>query len=170
MYTACVSEAEDWFEQLLIEDAARVRRFLGKMVGAAGLTRRDMDRRLGVGRGYFSNVLNGRFELKQPHVTAILLAAGVHTGIFFDVLYPKNRPFGPLPPAGDSSHPLEVLGLPIEPEPPPAPAPPPAVNPAELKPFIEEIVRQALAGSRSEHRRTGERAKRPRRKRTSTRE
>jgi hypothetical protein len=165
-----VSEAEDWFEQLLIEDAGRVRRFLAKVVGAAGLTRRDMDKRLGVGRGYFSNVLSGRVELKQSHVTAILLAAGVHPGIFFDVLYPKHRPFGPLAPAGESSRAFEALGIPAEPEPPPAPplpAPPP-VAPAELKPFIEEIVRKALAGSRGKRRRTTQQPKRPARKRVTT--
>jgi hypothetical protein len=120
-----------------------------------------MDKRLGVGRGYFSNVLTGRVELKQSHVTAILLSAGLHPGVFFEVVYPKDRPFGPLPARSDLISQLEAVGITPEPAPPP-PLPPPAapVDPAQLRPFVEDIVHQALASSRRRRRGRGKRAKR----------
>jgi len=74
----------------MIEDEIRrATKLLATLVQIAGLNRQDLDRLLGQGRGYSSQVLTGRVELKYRHVLAILEVVDVEPGIFFRVLYPE---------------------------------------------------------------------------------
>src|SRR5437763_7560326 len=74
----------------MIEDEIRrATKLLATLVQIAGLDRQDLDRLLGQGRGYASQVLTGRVELKYRHILAILDVVDVEPGIFFRVLYPE---------------------------------------------------------------------------------
>lgn len=120
---------------------------------AAGLTRKDLDQKLGAGPGYVSQVLTGRMELKLRHILAILRALDVEPSLFFQTLYPESRP------ATDQAVMEEFLkrfqklgfgGAPSPPVPPaaspaPSPAPGPALDPQELERLIQSAVRTALA-------------------------
>jgi len=65
----------------MIEDEIRrATKLLATLVQIAGLNRQDLDRLLGQGRGYSSQVLTGRVELKYRHVLAILEVVDVERG------------------------------------------------------------------------------------------
>ncbi|MGH7487716.1 MAG: helix-turn-helix domain-containing protein, partial [bacterium] len=74
------------------DEVRRATKLLETVMQAAGLTRKDLDQKLGAGPGYVSQVLTGRMELKLRHVIAILRALEVDPAIFFQTLYPENRP------------------------------------------------------------------------------
>jgi transcriptional regulator with XRE-family HTH domain len=141
---------------MTIEDEVRrATKLLETVMQAAGLTRKDLDQKLGAGPGYISQVLTGRMELKFRHILAILRALDVEPNLFFQTLYPDARPstdqavmeeflkrfqklgFGAVPPS-----------LPAQPV-----SPPPALDPQELERLIQSAVRTAL----SEQSRKGER-------------
>jgi hypothetical protein len=160
---------DDWIDQLIAEDAERFRSMLARLLSYLGITGRDLDRRIGLGRGYTANVLSGRVDMKQRHVSAILAAAGIHPNLFFNLLYPPDRPFGHVVMTEDFARRLAALGLLEPPKEPPEPLPPP-VQLDQLKPFVQEIVRQALAGQVTAQRpaASATRAKPPRPKRPAT--
>ena len=114
------------------------------------MTRKEVDEVLHKGAGFTSAVLTRRIELKQEHVSAILLALGVHPSLFYEVLYPRDRPIGPIEATADVARRLALasLGPPEAPAPPP-PAPP-SLSPAEIQALIDESVRRALAGAASQ--------------------
>ena len=95
-------------------------------------------------------MLTRRIELKQEHVSAILSRSEVHPSLFYEVLYPKDRPIGPIEATADVARRLALasLGPPEAPAPPP-PAPP-SLSPAEIQALIDESVRRALAGAASQ--------------------
>jgi len=55
------------------DEVRRATKLLETVMQAAGLTRKDLDQKLGAGPGYVSQVLTGRMELKLRHIIAILL-------------------------------------------------------------------------------------------------
>src|SRR4030088_1948379 len=72
----------------MIEDEIRrATKLLATLVQIPGRDRQDLDRLLGQGRGYASQVLTGRVELKYRHILAILEVVDIEPGIFFRVLY-----------------------------------------------------------------------------------
>jgi hypothetical protein len=159
---------EKWLEEFIAQNPERVRKLLAVVIDISGGTQRALERRLGWGTGTISNVLTGRVELKLVHVVGITLAAGFHPGLFFAVAYPKEVPIGPVLSVEDFARRLERLGglPPAVPEQPPAALP---RTPAELKSFVEGIVRAALAGERKAKRKGVEtRPKKPRRARVRT--
>ena len=134
---------DDRLEALLAEDTERARKLLSLVITACGLTRQDVDKRLGTPRGYTASVLSGRRELKQRHVTAFLISLGVHPSLFFDILYPRDLPVGDVSATEDFARRLEALRIVprTRPEPPPATA----LNTDELMRLVEETVKKALA-------------------------
>jgi hypothetical protein len=74
---------------MIDDEIRRATKLLATLVQIAGLNRQDLDRLLDQGRGYSSQVLTGRVELKYRHVLAILEVVDVEPGIFFRVLYPE---------------------------------------------------------------------------------
>ena len=140
---------DDRLEALLAEDSERARKLLSLVISACGLTRQDVDKRLGAPRGYTASVLSGRRELKQRHVTAFLVSLGVHPSLFFDILYPRDLPVGDVSATEDFARRLEALRI-MPPRLRPEPSPAPAVNTEELMRLVEEAVKKALgaAGAR----------------------
>lgn len=112
---------------------------------AAGLTRKDLDQRLGAGPGYVSQVLTGRMELKFRHILAVLRALDVEPSLFFQTLYPDSRPSTDQAVMEEFLKRFQKIGL-GAPAPPPPPSPsPPALDPQELERLIQSAVRTALA-------------------------
>jgi transcriptional regulator with XRE-family HTH domain len=109
---------------------------------AAGLTRKDLDQKLGAGPGYVSQVLTGRMELKFRHILAILRALEVEPTIFFQTLYPENRPSSDAVVMEEFLRRFQKLGFGAQPEPPP----PPPMGSQDLERMIQNAVRAALAG------------------------
>jgi len=107
---------------------------------AAGLTRKDLDQKLGAGPGYVSQVLTGRMELKFRHILAILHALEVEPSVFFQTLYPENRPSTDAVVMEEFLRRFQRLGFGA----PPAPAAP-SLDPQELEKLIQSAVRAALS-------------------------
>ena len=144
-----MADYEEWLRRWIAEDGERVLELLRKIVATCGLTRKELDERLGWGTGYTSAVLTRRIELKQEHAAAMLLGLGVHPGLFYDVLYPKDRPIGPVAATADVARRLALAGFFLEeapPEPEPAPAATP-MTPAEIKALVDDAIQRALAAA-----------------------
>lgn len=110
---------------------------------AAGLTRKDLDQKLEAGPGYVSQVLTGRMELKFRHILAILRALEVEPSIFFQTLYPEDRPASDMAVMEEFLRRFQKLGFGSKPVPPPSPV----LDPQELEKLIQNAVRNALSGS-----------------------
>jgi transcriptional regulator with XRE-family HTH domain len=128
---------------MTIEDEVRrATKLLETVMQAAGLTRKDLDQRLGAGPGYVSQVLTGRMELKLRHVLAILRALDVEPGLYFQTLYPEARPATDQAVMEEFLKRFQKLGFGTAAA---APQPPPALDPHELERLIQTAVRAALA-------------------------
>jgi transcriptional regulator with XRE-family HTH domain len=122
------------------DEVRRATKLLETVMQAAGLTRKDLDQKLGAGPGYVSQVLTGRMELKFRHILAILHALEVEPSVFFQTLYPENRPSTDAVVMEEFLRRFQRLGFGAQP-PPPAPA----LDPQELDRLIQSAVRAALA-------------------------
>lgn len=109
---------------------------------AAGMTRKDLDQKLGAGPGYVSQVLTGRMELKFRHILAILRALDVEPSVFFQTLYPESRPSSDAVVMEEFLRRFQKLGFGGGKA---APPPSPALQPQELEKLIQNAVRAALA-------------------------
>lgn len=128
---------------MTIEDEVRrATKLLETVMQAAGLTRKDLDQRLGAGPGYVSQVLTGRMELKFRHILAILRALDVEPSIFFQTLYPESRPTSDQVVMEEFLKRFQKLGFAASPPPPP---PSPVLDSQELERLIHSAVRTALA-------------------------
>src|SRR5690242_18248785 len=123
------------------EEVRRATKLLETVMQAAGLTRKDLDQRLGAGPGYVSQVLTGRMELKLRHVLAILRALDVEPSLYFQTLYPDARPSTDQAVMEEFLKRFQRLGFGAGAPPPPAPA----LDPQELERLIQTAVRAALA-------------------------
>jgi transcriptional regulator with XRE-family HTH domain len=124
------------------DEVRRATKLLETVMQAAGLTRKDLDQKLGAGPGYVSQVLTGRMELKFRHILAILRALEVEPSIFFQTLYPENRPSSDAVVMEEFLRRFQKLGFGAQPEPPP----PPPMASQDLERMIQNAVRAALAG------------------------
>src|SRR3954469_25508755 len=124
------------------EEVRRATKLLETVMQAAGLTRKDLDQKLGAGPGYVSQVLTGRMELKFRHILAILHALEVEPGVFFQTLYPENRPSTDAVVMEEFLRRFQKLGFGTQ----SPPAPVPTLDPNELERMIQNAVRAALAG------------------------
>lgn len=137
-------EREAWIEQLVAEDAETFRKMLRLLVNVSEVSLRSLDRRIGLGRGYVANVLSGKVEMKQRHVSAILAATGIHPSLFYDLVYPRHRPFGPIVATSEFARRFEPFGLFEPPDKPLRPVPEALIR-EEIRPYVAKLVREALA-------------------------
>jgi transcriptional regulator with XRE-family HTH domain len=122
------------------DEVRRATKLLETVMQAAGLTRKDLDQKLGAGPGYVSQVLTGRMELKLRHVISILRALEVDPAVFFQTLYPENRPATDAVVMEEFLRRFQQLGF------GPRPAPPaPVLDTQELGTLIRSAVREALS-------------------------
>ena len=139
------------------DEVRRATKLLETVMQAAGLTRKDLDQRLGAGPGYVSQVLTGRMELKFRHVLSILRALEVEPSIFFQTLYPENRPSTDTVVMEEFLRRFQKLGF----GPPPPPQAAPALDPQDLERMIQNAVRAAMSGAGGEPAAPGEPAPAP---------
>ncbi|MFP5286777.1 MAG: helix-turn-helix domain-containing protein [Thermoanaerobaculia bacterium] len=130
------------------DEVRRATKLLETVMQAAGMTRKDLDQKLGAGPGYVSQVLTGRMELKFRHILAILRALDVEPSVFFQTLYPENRPSSDAVVMEEFLRRFQKLGFGQQTS-TPAPAPP-ALDPQELERLIQNAVRAALSGQKGE--------------------
>ncbi|HEX2644119.1 MAG TPA: helix-turn-helix transcriptional regulator [Thermoanaerobaculia bacterium] len=129
------------------DEVKRATKLLETVMQAAGLTRKELDQRLGAGPGYISQVLTGRMELKYRHIIAILRALDVDPGAFFQSLYPEPQSASSdLGAVEELLKRLQKLGVGAgrarqEPEPQTAPG----LDSRELERLVQNAVRTALA-------------------------
>ena len=128
------------------DEVRRATKLLETVMQAAGLTRKDLDQKLGAGPGYVSQVLTGRMELKFRHILAILRALDIEPSVYFQTLYPENRPSSDAVVMEEFLRRFQKLGFGAQPAPPPGPP----VNPQELEQIIQSAVRAALAAPPAE--------------------
>lgn len=131
------------------DEVRRATKLLETVMQAAGLTRKELDQRLGAGPGYVSQVLTGRMELKLRHVLAILRALDVDPSIFFHTLYPGDRPTSDQVVMEEFLKRFQKLGFGGGP-----PPQPPAVDPEELERLIQSAVRAVLENRADEKKAT----------------
>jgi transcriptional regulator with XRE-family HTH domain len=124
------------------DEVRRATKLLETVMQAAGLTRKDLDQKLGAGPGYVSQVLTGRMELKFRHILAILHALEVEPSVFFQTLYPENRPSTDAVVMEEFLRRFQRLGFGAQPA-----QPAPALDPQELEKLIQNAVRTALSES-----------------------
>ncbi len=125
---------------MTIEDEVRrATKLLETVMQAAGLTRKELDQRLGAGPGYISQVLTGRMELKFRHILAILRALDVEPSVFFQTLYPGDRASSDQVVMEEFLKRFQKLGFGGG-----LPPQPPAVDPQELERLVQSAVRAAL--------------------------
>jgi transcriptional regulator with XRE-family HTH domain len=125
---------------MTIEDGVRrATKLLETVMQAAGLTRKELDQRLGAGPGYISQVLTGRMELKFRHILAILRALDVEPSVFCQTLYPGDRASSDQVVMEEFLKRFQKLGFGAGP-----PPQPPAVDPQELERLVQSAVRAAL--------------------------
>jgi transcriptional regulator with XRE-family HTH domain len=127
------------------DEVRRATKLLETVMQASGLTRKDLDQRLSAGPGYVSQVLTGRMELKFRHILAILRALDLEPSVFFQTLYPENRPATDAVVMEEFLRRFQRLGFGAQPAPPPRPA----LDPQELERMIQNAVRAALAAAPS---------------------
>ena len=123
----------------LEDEVRRATKLLETVMQAAGLTRKELDQRLGAGPGYVSQVLTGRMELKFRHILAILRGLDVDPSVFFETLYPGDRPSSDQVVMEEFLKRFQKLGFGASPAPQP-----PAVDPQELERLVQSAVRAAL--------------------------
>ncbi|HEY7214985.1 MAG TPA: helix-turn-helix transcriptional regulator [Thermoanaerobaculia bacterium] len=140
------------------DEVRRATKLLETVMQASGLTRKDLDQKLGAGPGYVSQVLTGRMELKFRHILAILHALDVEPSVYFQTLYPENRPPSDAVVMEEFLRRFQKLGFGVQPAPPPGPP----MDPRELEHIIQSAVRAALAATPGE----GPEGEKPRKKGT----
>jgi transcriptional regulator with XRE-family HTH domain len=124
------------------DEVRRATKLLETVMQAAGMTRKDLDQKLGAGPGYVSQVLTGRMELKFRHILAILRALDVEPSVFFQTLYPESRPSSDAVVMEEFLRRFQKLGFGGTKAAPPSS---PALEPQELEKLIQNAVRAALA-------------------------
>lgn len=106
------------------------------------MTRKDLDQKLGAGPGYVSQVLTGRMELKFRHILAILRALEVEPSVFFQTLYPEDRPSSDAVVMEEFLRRFQKLGFGQQKAMMPSS---PGLDPQELERLIQNAVRAALS-------------------------
>src|SRR5262245_55840061 len=93
-------------ETLAIEDEGNARRLLESLLALRGMTRKDLDRRIGRTPGYVSQVLNGTVGLKLMTLLTFIRALDFEPEVFFRTLYKRGRPISF---AGDPESMADIL-------------------------------------------------------------
>jgi hypothetical protein len=82
-------------------------------------------------------------ELKFRHILSVLRALDVEPNVFFQTLYPENRPSTDAVVMEEFLRRFQKLGFGTQSPPPPTPT----LDPNELERMIQNAVRAALAGA-----------------------
>ncbi|HEV8580851.1 MAG TPA: helix-turn-helix transcriptional regulator [Thermoanaerobaculia bacterium] len=114
------------------EPPAHALDFLKRAIQALGFTQREVERQLGLSRGYLSRLFRGRIELKTDHVVQIARALQVDPNEFYRLAFRKS--IGE--PYRETQRLQQTTGL-LAPEPSPEEL-------AEIQKDIERIVKRAL--------------------------
>ena len=116
------------------------RKLLERLMKARGYSRLGLANKLGNHRGYVSQILSGRLELRLAHIVALLEAMDIEPLAYFELLFPRNGT-----PRADRGRIEEILlgdlSVPVAP-PPPAPVAMPSMD--ELEALIERAVSRAM--------------------------
>lgn len=73
------------------EESKNVLSELESTIRSSGLSRREIERRLGMGQGYLNSLFKGRIQLRVAHVYEIARVLGIEPlGLFFGATPPKN--------------------------------------------------------------------------------
>ena len=141
---------------MMDDEVKRAARLLETMMKMAGVNRQELDQRMGAGRGYSSQVLSGRMELKYRHILGMLEALNVEPATFFGILFPPGEEArGGASGISGTSAMERLLGQlrrlgPVESPPERAPAradedaPAAGLDPDELDRRIRVVVREML--------------------------
>jgi len=103
-------------EELAREDEATALRLVESLLALRGLSRKELDRRIGRTPGYVSQVLNGTVGLKLGTLLTFIRALDFEPEAFFRALYRRGRRLGF---AGDAKSTADALARrrEIDPEP-----------------------------------------------------
>lgn len=112
---------------------AHLARVLKKSISALGLSLREIERRLGLSRGYLTRLFAGEMDLKVDHVVEIAKALGIEPEEIFRLAFPPSESA----PSQDTLRLREALGL-------PAPGSPRTEAAMALEQAVEQIVNRAL--------------------------
>jgi transcriptional regulator with XRE-family HTH domain len=112
----------------------RLNQVLKTSIRALGLTLREVERRLGMSRGYLSRLFAGEMDLKVDHVVEIAEILGIEPEEIFRLAFPSS----PAEPGHVTVRLREAFGVESE------PAPPETGPPSALEREIEQIVNRAL--------------------------
>jgi transcriptional regulator with XRE-family HTH domain len=124
---------------MIDDEVKRAAKLLETMMKMAGINRQELDQRMGAGRGYASQVLSGRMELKYRHILGMLEALEVAPATFFGILFP------PAEEARGGPSPMErLLGQLRRIGPAERHEPAPAASPDDLDRRIRAVVREML--------------------------
>jgi len=78
-------------EELAREDEATARRLVESLLALRGMSRKELDRRIGRTPGYVSQVLNGTVGLKLATLLTFIRALDFEPEAFFRTLYKRGR-------------------------------------------------------------------------------
>ncbi|HXO19603.1 MAG TPA: hypothetical protein VOA87_06715 [Thermoanaerobaculia bacterium] len=132
------------------DEVKKALRLLSTLLKIAELPQKELDVRLGQGRGYSSQVLTGRVALKYKHLLGMLEALDVKPMVFFSILHhgPEGMPLQDndvvrmlesLHAVGFEDSEAKHAASPALPTQPPV-----ATDPAELTRIIQAAVVEAL--------------------------
>jgi hypothetical protein len=128
---------------------------LAFLIRISGKTRQDLDRQIGQGRGFTSQVLTGRVKLRHDHVLLLLLGANVDPALYFGLLHPVSEEDRPALKKlqemfAQFQKGTKAATAKVERE---TPSPRDRVDPEELRRLVQEQVERALEAKRPRRRR-----------------
>jgi len=133
------------------DEVERALETLAFFLRSSGRSRQDLDRRIGQGRGFTSQVLTGRVKLRYDHVIQILQGINAEPALYFALLHPIAEADRP------ALHKLQEMFARFQEEQPATQAEPETqggkVDPEELKRLVQEQVEQALKARQRKRRR-----------------
>jgi transcriptional regulator with XRE-family HTH domain len=117
------------------EQTAHLNKILKAAIGSLGFSLREVERRLGLSRGYLSRLFAGEMDLKVDHVVEIAGVLGVEPEEIFRLAFPPSR----ADPNLAAARLRETFGL------TPELAPPPPAEMSVIEKEIDRIVNRALS-------------------------
>jgi hypothetical protein len=86
-------------DKLATQDEATALRLIEALLALRGLSRKDLDRRIGRTPGYVTQILNGTVGTKFSMLITMIRALEFEPEVFFRTLFKRSRPlvFGPDP-------------------------------------------------------------------------
>src|SRR5690349_7037409 len=79
-------------EQLATQDEETALRLIEALLALRGLSRKDLDRRIGRTPGYVTQIINGTIGLKFSMLVRMIRALEFEPEVFFRTVFKRNRP------------------------------------------------------------------------------